>query len=185
MKRVFIIHGWGGHPEEGWFPWLKKELETNSFQVVVPQLPDTDSPRIEKWVPTLATVVGVPNEDLYFVGHSMGCQTILRYLETIDTKVGGAVFVAGWFNLENLEAEGDDAVEIAKPWIETPLDLAKIKKVLPKSTLIISDNDPYGAFAENKAKFAELGSKIVVIPSAGHFTEEDGFTELPEVLAEF
>jgi len=27
MKRVFIIHGWGGNPEEGWLPWLKKELE--------------------------------------------------------------------------------------------------------------------------------------------------------------
>ena len=27
MKRVFIIHGWEGHPENAWFPWLKKELE--------------------------------------------------------------------------------------------------------------------------------------------------------------
>ena len=27
MRRVFIIHGWGGYPEEGWFPWLKKELK--------------------------------------------------------------------------------------------------------------------------------------------------------------
>ena len=27
MQRVFIIHGWDGYPEEGWFPWLKKELE--------------------------------------------------------------------------------------------------------------------------------------------------------------
>jgi predicted alpha/beta hydrolase family esterase len=28
-ERVFIIHGWEGYPEEGWFPWLKKELENN------------------------------------------------------------------------------------------------------------------------------------------------------------
>ena len=28
MKKVFIIHGWEGYPEEGWFPWLKKELES-------------------------------------------------------------------------------------------------------------------------------------------------------------
>ena len=25
-KRVFIVHGWGGHPDEGWFPWLSSEL---------------------------------------------------------------------------------------------------------------------------------------------------------------
>ena len=24
-KRVFIIHGWGGYPEEGCFPWLKND----------------------------------------------------------------------------------------------------------------------------------------------------------------
>ena len=22
-KRAFIIHGWDGYPDEGWFPWLK------------------------------------------------------------------------------------------------------------------------------------------------------------------
>lgn len=27
MKRVIIVHGWDGYPEEGWFPWFKKELE--------------------------------------------------------------------------------------------------------------------------------------------------------------
>jgi esterase/lipase len=36
MKKVFIIHGWDGYPEEGWFPWLKKELEKKGFSVFVP-----------------------------------------------------------------------------------------------------------------------------------------------------
>lgn len=98
-KRVFIIHGWDGYPEEGWFPWLKKELEAKSFTVFVPQLPKPDEPRIDNWVPELRKVVGNPDEQTYFVGHSMGCQTIARYLETLPegVKVGGAVFVAGFF----------------------------------------------------------------------------------------
>ena len=25
-KRVFIIHGWGGKPDEHWLPWLEEEL---------------------------------------------------------------------------------------------------------------------------------------------------------------
>ena len=32
MKRVFIIHGWDGYPEEGWFPWLKEELEKEDLK---------------------------------------------------------------------------------------------------------------------------------------------------------
>lgn len=143
-------------------------------------MPNSGEPKIETWVSKLSEVVGSLDEETYFVGHSIGCQTILRFLEKQNTKVGGAVFVAGWFDLENLEDE--ESREIARAWIQTPIDLEKIKQVLPKSVLIISDNDPYGAFEENKNKFAELGAEIVVMPNSGHLTAEDGFDKLPEVL---
>ena len=82
---------------EGWFPWLKRELEERGFQVFIPHLPDSDKPRIEKWIPALADAVGTADANTYFVGHSMGCQAIARYVETLDQKIGGAVFVAGFF----------------------------------------------------------------------------------------
>ena len=82
-KRVFVAHGWDGTPEEGWFPWLKNELETKGFEVHVPQLPGTGSPRIHKWVPALAEEVGTANEQTYFVGPSMGCQAIPPYLHPL------------------------------------------------------------------------------------------------------
>lgn len=183
MKKVIIIHGWGGHPEEGWFPWLKKELEAKGHKVEVPSMPNSENPIIEDWVAHLAKTVGKPDKDTYFVGHSIGCQTILRYLETLDgDTLGGAVFVAGWFNLLNME---DEEGPIAKPWLETPIDLMKVKVVLPKSVLIISDNDPHGFFEENKKEFEKLGSKIMVLHDAGHINEEAGYTELPEALTAF
>ncbi len=183
MKRAIIVHGWGGRSNEHWLPWLKVELEKLGYEVQVPDMPDTEAPVIEKWVGKLREVAGQPDADTYFVGHSIGCQTILRYLETIDTPVGGAVFVAGWFNLDNLESEKEK--EIAKPWIETPIDLQKVKSILPSPTLIISNNDPYGCFEENKVKFSQINSKIIVMPNAGHLTADDGFTELPVALEEF
>lgn len=180
MKKVFIVHRWGENSKSDWLPWLAEELRAKGLEVVTPDMPETENPRIENWVGKLAEIVGAPNEETYFVGHSIGCQTILRYLEKQNVKVGGAVFVAGWFNLENLEDEESKA--IARPWIETSIDAEKIKQVLPKSVLLISDNDPYGALEENKAKFAELGAEIIVMPKAGHITGEDGFDKLPEVL---
>ena len=39
MKKVVIIHGANGSPEENWFPWLKKELETKGIEVIIPQFP--------------------------------------------------------------------------------------------------------------------------------------------------
>jgi predicted alpha/beta hydrolase family esterase len=124
MKRVFIIHRWGATPKSDWYPWLKEQLEKDGYEVHVPAMPDTEIPVIEKWIGCLSDAVGTPDNETYFVGHSIGCQTILRYLdshmfEPLET-VGGAVFVAGWFNLENLES--DEEKNIAAPWIERPVN---------------------------------------------------------------
>lgn len=184
-KRVIIVHGWDGYPEEGWFPWLKKELEAKGFEVIVPQLPDAAIPRIDKWVPALSLAVGTPDEQTYFVGHSMGCQTIARYLEALpdDKKVGGAVFVAGFFKrLTGLE-DDPDVQETDKHWLGTPLDLGRVKSHLSKSVAIFSDDDPWVPL-DNQDDFRDkLGSEIIIEHAKGHFSgRRDKVFELPVVL---
>ncbi len=179
MERVFIVHGWGGSPKNNWIPWLKSEIEKMGYEVTAPKMPNTESPEIDEWVAELRKVVGNPDTNTYFIGHSIGCQTILRYLETIHSPVGGALFVAGWFNLENLEDE--ESKEIAKPWIQTPIDISKVTGVLPKSILIISTNDDYGAVQENIKKFSSFVAHTSILPNAGHITED----QEPAVLDEF
>jgi len=181
QKRVFIIHGWDGYPEEGWFPWLKVKLENQGFAVFVPQLPKADEPRINNWVPALKKLVGTPDKQTFFVGHSMGCQTIDRYLEKLpeDAKVGGAVFVAGFFKrLTNLE--DDDVVRsVVDEWLKTPLNLKKIKSHLDKSVAIFSDNDPYVPLDNQEEYRNILGSKIIIEHGKGHFSGSAGTVELP------
>ncbi|MBU2638118.1 MAG: alpha/beta hydrolase [Nanoarchaeota archaeon] len=181
-KRVFIIHGWGGKPEGEWFPWLKKELEKREFVVEIPEMPDTDNPVIEAGVHFLKKAVKNPDEETYFVGHSIGCQAILRYLADTNVQIGGAVFVAGWFTLKGLES--DEEWETANPWIETPIDLGKVKNHLPKCSAIFSGNDPFVPL-ENSSVFKEkFGAKIIIEKQKGHFSEADNIKELPSVLKE-
>ena len=181
-KRIFIVHGWGGYQTEGWFPWLKRELEQKGFQVFIPQLPDADKPRIEKWIPALAAVVGIPDEETYFVGHSMGCQAIARYVETLDKPVGGAVFVAGFFKrLTGLE-DDPDARETDRHWLEAPLDFEKVRVNLEKSIAIFSDDDPFVPL-DNQDDFRDkLGSNIIIEHGKKHFSGSDGLRELPAAL---
>ncbi|MBI4088732.1 serine hydrolase family protein [Candidatus Kaiserbacteria bacterium] len=184
-KRVVIVHGWDGTPEEGWFPWLKGELELKGFQVIVPQLPDTGNPRIQKWVSALAATVGNTDKHTYFVGHSMGCQTIARYLETLPdgVKIGGAVFVAGFFkHLTGLE-DDPDVRKTDEHWLNTPLDLTRVRSHLSKSVAIFSDDDPWVPI-DNQDDFRDrLGSEIIVEHAKGHFSgNRDGTKELPIVL---
>ena len=177
------MHGWDGYPEEGLFPWLKKELEARNFAVFVPQLPKPDEPKIHNWVPRLKEIVGIPDEQTYFVGHSMGCQTIVRYLASLPEKqsCGGAVFVAGFFKkLTNME--NDEVRKIANEWLSVPLDFVAARKNIPKSVAIFSDNDPYVPL-DNMDDFKDkLESKVIVKATMGHFSGSKGIVELPEAL---
>lgn len=181
-KRVFIIHGWASSPNKDWHPWLKSKLEEKGFEAFVPAMPDADHPKIETYVPFLAKQVGRPDENTFLVGHSIGCQTILRYLESAKGKVGGCVFVGGWFSLRGLETK--DERDIAKPWLETPIDFEKVRKATQKFTAIFSDNDPFVPLSNMKLFEQNLGAKVVLESKKGHFTDEEGVTELPVVMNE-
>jgi len=183
-KRVFIIHGWGGSPDGGWMPWLKEELEKKGFEVIAPQMPNTDYPKIDEWVGFLIKKVNEPDENTYFIGYSIGCQTILRYLEKLpkDKKISGALFVAGWFNLKPAAMEDKEDVEISKPWIETPIDYSKILEHTKNFTAIFSDNDPDVPIEDAELFKEKLGAKIIIQHNKGHFRGEDGIIELPVIL---
>lgn len=183
-KRVFIVHGWDGYPEEGWFPWLKRELEKRGFRASVPAMPEAHTPKPEAWLRHLAETVGGADAKTYFVGHSIGCQAILRYLETLPegSRVGGAVFVAGWMQLTPLAIETPEEQAIVDTWFETPLSWNRIQRVLPISTAIFSDNDPVVPTA-NEATFRDkLGAEVIIEHAKGHFSGSDGITELLSAL---
>ncbi len=185
MKKVFIVHGWGGNPDEAMLKWIREELQKRGFEVIAPAMPDTNNPKINIWVGFLADLVKSVDENTYFIGHSVGCQTVLRYLETLpdNINVGGTVLIAPWviLTLENLDES--ESPEIAKPWIETPIDYEKVKKTTKNIIAILSDNDPFVPLNENKEIFKErLNARTIILHNKGHFTEDDGITELPEAL---
>lgn len=182
MKRAIIVHGWDGFPEECWFPWLKRELEARGFAVSVPQMPEAATPKIELWVPKLAEVIGEPDEELVLIGHSIGVQTILRYLVSIDKKIGGLVAVAGFFSLIPGSIGSADDEAVAEPWLTTPIDTDKAKANAGKVTALFSDNDRFVPL-ENAEFFKDrLGAETIVLHDRGHMGGSDGVTELPEIL---
>lgn len=180
QKRVFIIHGWDGSPQNCWFPWLKKELKKKGFDVEVLSMPHPENPTIEDWVGHLSNIVGKPDKNTYFVGHSIGCQTILRYIEQLQEPAGGVVCVAGFFRLLHLAT--DEEKEIAKPWLETPLNCDKIKQKAGKIIAIFSDDDPDVDLGDKELFEKYLNAKIFLEHNKGHFSDDAGVKELPSAL---
>jgi len=179
MKRVIIIHCWDGYPNYCWYPNTKKELENKGYEVIIPEMPETNLPKFNDWLSELQKVAGKPNEDLYLIGHSLGCITILRYLEGLkkDEKIGGAILVAGF--TDNL------GYKEIKSFFETPIDFEKIKNHCSNFVAIHSDNDPYVSLKEGDIFEKELGAKLIVKHNMGHFSgaigKKDSCTQLPDV----
>lgn len=181
-KRVIIVHGWGGSPKTDFLPWAKKELESKGYEVTVPSMPDSENPRIESWVSYLANVIGEIRETDILIGHSIGCQTILRFLESLseDNKIGKVILVAGFGPY--LMGLTEEEKLITKPWQETLIDFDKIKNKADEFIVIFSDNDPFVPLKENKIFFEEkLSAQIFIEHNKGHFNEMP--QERPNLMA--
>ncbi len=179
MKKLYMIHRWGGSSQDNWFPWLKKELEKKDISVEVFDMPDSENPKIEEWVGYLEENIKDVDEHTYFIGHSIGCQTIMRFLEKLHKhkKIGGCIFIAGFFDLINLEPE---EMMIAHPWITSPIDSSRILDHCNKFLAFFSKDDPDVHINESKKFKEKFYAKIVILNGKGHF---DGEVQ-PEILIE-
>ncbi len=176
QKRVFFIHGWEGSPEEGWRPWLREQLEAKGFMVINLSMPDANHPQMGEWVATLSDAVGEPDKDCYFVGHSLGCITILRYLESLPEgkKVSGALLVAAFTE--------DLGINEIKNFFTKAINWEKIKRHCDNFTILLSDNDKYVPLSYGDIFKKKLNAKIVIKRNMGHFNGDDVIRELPAVL---
>ena len=179
MKKVYLIHGWGGSSSsEPWYLWLKDKLASRGFKITILDMPNTDEPKIEEWVEYLRENIKSVDEQTYFIGHSIGCQTIMRFLEKLhkNKRVGRCVFVAPWLDLINLEQK---EMKIAHPWINSKIDFKRILGHCDNFLAIFSTNDPYVHISESKKFRDNLGAKIIIKKNEKHFNETE---EIPEIL---
>ena len=172
MNKIYIVHCWDGTKDDGWYPWIDKELSNENNTVFRFNMPNTEAPIIEEWVSFLDKQVDKLDKNSYFIGHSIGCQTILRYLESKEiTKIGGILFVAPWLELLDYAISDEESKKIAGPWLNTPIDFNKIKKFTNNIQCIFSDND-YFVSLDQKDKFEELlNAKTIVVNNKGHISQ--------------
>jgi predicted alpha/beta hydrolase family esterase len=183
--KAYIVHGWDGNPNESMLQWLKSSLEARDYQVTVPAMPDPGTPKIEAWVGKLAQTI-VPDGNTILIGHSVGCQAVLRYIQALSPgkRIRGIMLIAPWMKLDEktIEEEGEEVKAMAKPWMETPIDFKKVKSLVGKTVAIFSDNDPYVPLDQKAIFEKELNAEIIVEKRKGHFTMGEGVKTLPSAL---
>ena len=172
MKRVFIIHAWGGRSHVGWLLWLQQELKKKGFEAHGLNMPNTMNPTVAGWIGAIKKAVGTVDENTYFVGHSLGCISICKFLAQQHNKAGGVVLVAGFKELKVPEL-----MEFGKD----PIDFESLNKKIKHRVTVASDDDDMVP-AKRTHDFAEaLHAKEIIEHNQEHFTE---CAKLPVVLNE-
>ena len=195
MKFV-LIHGAFGSPEGNWFPQLKEKLEALGQTVIVPQLPVDSWDEVTKngsnkplknqslanWLKVFEPIAKTfkRNEKLCFVGHSLGCVFILHLVEKFNLKLDCAIFVVPFMDkLGDKYWQFDHAND---SFYKTAWDFEKLKKLIPTSYVLHSDNDPY-VDRNHSIIFAKaLDSSLIFVKRAGHMNSEVNLNEFPLVF---
>ena len=175
--NFFIIHGIYGHPEENWFPWLKKELESMGHEVIVPKFPTPINQSLESWTRIFLAYEDKVNEETVLIGHSLGAAFILNYLEQTDKKIKAAFLVAGYHKLLNNEFE-----ELNKSFVGKKFDWNKIKGNCGKFFVVASDDDPYIPLEINKELAKILDAELKIIRNGGHLNKKAGYDKFQLLL---
>jgi len=158
-KNAIIFHGTGTKPDEFWFPYLRKNLESRGYSVWLPQLPNADEPNVLEWLP-FALQNGTFTEETVLIGHSKGSALILHVLEKIDCQIKQAILVSGY-------AEGLSKIAGSKE--VAVLNWGVIKMHAKDFIFINSDDDPWKCTdVEGRKMFDHLGGVQIILHGEGH-----------------
>lgn len=172
--NVFIFHGTEGHPGENWFPWLKEELETKGYNVIVPQFPSPPvvAAKVHEWFDVLKKYEQYINEDTVIVGHSLGGVFTLRVLETLKSPIRAAFFVGAPVGVKPILNFDRD---VSFSGFDFKWD--EIRNKAKDFAVYQSDDDPYVGLGNGEELAKELGVELSFIPNAGHFNARAGYTK--------
>lgn len=164
MKKFYIVHGYGADKDSNFFPWLKNEIISKlNSECEILNLPNTDNPSLKEWVNCLKNEITNINENTFFICHSLGCVTTLKFLEKQENvKVGGIFLISGFF--ENLSLFPQ-----LNGFTEKIIDADKLKNIIQKRVVISSDDDELVPIKYSKNLANKIDAKFYTFNNYGHF----------------
>lgn len=169
VDSVYIVHGLAAAPCNHWFQSLKTALEQKNVEVHIPAMPESSTPDLQKWLAHLKNEV-TAQKRAFFVGHSLGCITLLHFLSHVYTgEISGLCLVAP-FDEKLPNRPVMDSFTTANP------DYAGLKRRCAASYVFASTNDLAVPLRMSESVSKKLGASFVVVENAGHFLASEGYT---------
>lgn len=135
------------------------------------QQPEWENPDPAIWHATVAAHVDQAACPVLLIAHSLGCLSCVNLPVPLRAKIAGALLVAP------ADVEHSNTPDCLRAFGAVPLHSLPFQSVV-----VASDNDPYCG-VERAAQFADAwGSRLEIIPNAGHINADSGFGDWPQGL---
>ncbi len=172
MKRVFILHCFGGNSRGSWYQSAGEALESK-YAVTIPDLPEPEIAPYETWQAALTELN--PDVDTLLIGHSLGGTLILRYLEQSNRPVVGFILVGAPMN----DLARNDLHQTG--FFERDFNWAEIQKNAPTRLVVASTDDPVVPFWQAEYINQNVAGELVRFEDKAHFNQKE-FPELIEQI---
>ncbi|HEX6460239.1 MAG TPA: alpha/beta hydrolase [Thermoleophilaceae bacterium] len=169
-----ILHGWQGSGPQHWQTWLARRLRERGERVSYPELPEPDTPRLDRWLAALDAELAREARGLVVLCHSLGCVLWLQHARRRDgSRVERVLLVAP--PSPSAELPG---VQGFFPLAVEPDDVAR---AAGSTEIVAADEDPYCPEGALRLYGEPLGLQVRVIAGAGHLNTDAGYGPWPEV----
>jgi predicted alpha/beta hydrolase family esterase len=179
-RRFLVLHGWQNRrPRNHWQWQLVESLRSDGEQVLYPQLPDPDSPSLERWTELLrAELAQLGEGERIVIAHSLAVPLWLHAARALEAgeRVDRVLLVA-----PPSSAVLARYAEVAA-FAAVPHDRAALDAASACTRLVSSDDDPYCPETAPVA-YAGLGLDTDLVPGAQHLDTDAGYGSWPSVLA--
>lgn len=167
MKKVLILHGWGGSDFPHWQAWLATELIKRNYIVSFPQLPNPQNPNLNTWLEYLKIEMEHFKPDIV-VCHSLANILWLHFCERfVFEDVEKLMLVA--------PVSQNCKIKELSQFFPYPMP----KNLRAKNIISAgSTNDPYLSVEEAIEFQSKLNIGMKIMENAGHINTASGFGEL-------
>jgi uncharacterized protein len=179
-RRFLVLHGWQNRRQRQHWQWqLVEALRLDGEQVLYPQLPDPDQPRLDVWSELLhAELAQLGSGQRIVIAHSLSVllwlyvAAGLRAAEEVDR-----VLLVCPPSPDVVRAHAEIAA-----FADPPQDVAAVTAAATTTRLVCSDNDPYCPEGAAVA-YAAFGLDTDIILGGRHLDLDAGYGPWPAALA--
>ena len=180
MRRFLVLHGWQNRRPRGHWQWqLVESLRRQGEQVLYPQLPDPDRPRLATWSELLHDELAqLDDGERIVVAHSLAVPLWLHVAGQMrpHEAVDRVLLVAP--PSPEVLSRHPEVLEFSR----VEHDRSAVLGAAGSTRIVCSDDDEYCPEGAATA-YASLGLDCDLVPGGGHFTPDSGYGEWPSVLA--